>query len=341
MQVRIQGRQASGKQLGRLLNRLLMHVILPCRRPGLETVAGDSFVRRINVQTPLQQLQPECLQLVEFDDFNGSDVGPGSVDKGVVVEKFAAQDQCHCEQSVDLVVTTLDSSGKSAHTIIEVVQAEQDRCCWQARRRENLMYPFAELRRSRLSKLKASCHVNISQADGGEVVGIHGSHRLTHKIRHVLHFIIEMSRDTAGSLLLFHNLALLISRSLVLLFLLLKPLLIVVGEGQPVVDPQRWQDRGPNRCVEVRNRRKTGGVLVVIGLVLECRWRRRDRWLHVALGLVFVGAVVTALALSLGIGILSVVHVAVSISRAGVWWSQWQLPAHRALIIAWHICKQQ
>ena len=126
------------------------------------------------------------------------------------------------------------------------------------------MHPLPERWLALHAVVEASSQVNICQADGGVVISIHGLSSICHKVRHLLHVVIELGGHSTGRLLFFRRLPLLFTCGCALLFLL-NASVIVVGEGYAILYSERRQDGRANGFVVALNRwQAVGGWIAAL-----------------------------------------------------------------------------
>lgn len=121
---------------------LVLQPFLPVRQPRLVVLA----LVEIDVESPINGVQPLIFQSVQLLDWDVADLGPRLVLEGVVIEEFAAQHQSNRHHSPNLTLRVGLLAGVAHHvdSLRQVVHAEQDGGAGEPGRGEDLRDKFSE-----------------------------------------------------------------------------------------------------------------------------------------------------------------------------------------------------
>jgi len=177
-------RGVDGSESRRSGGSLPLDPSLPCAFVLAESLRAFG----VDVEIPADLLQPILLQQVEFLHRDVGDFGPRFVLEGVVVQKLRGKKQRNGQKAVHVVVLSGHSGHlRLGHPLSQIAQTEENGRAGQSGRRQNLIdeLPVA-------GQQLVVTHLTEDQALS------HGAD----KIRHLLHVIVEVSRNTTGRLLL-------------------------------------------------------------------------------------------------------------------------------------------
>jgi hypothetical protein len=143
-----------------------------------------------SMDLPLERKKPLQFHGVELRHRNVAHFGPRFVLEGIVVEKFASQKKGGGKHSIDLATTGgIDSFGREkSHPTRQVEETQEDGGTGKPCRGEDLVHILAKLRLDRGSWVDDSLG------------------HFCHKVRHLVHLVVQVGGDSPGGLLFFDRL---------------------------------------------------------------------------------------------------------------------------------------